>query len=116
MAAQELIVVADSYGLTSARFVATSAALLGLLAAIVGGLALVRVRRGGAGFGRRGGTVALASGLIAAVVGVLSLMSADGGPGTGNGVVGAYAAVVLGVLGLAFGWLALSRSGSVRAR
>jgi ABC-type spermidine/putrescine transport system permease subunit II len=116
MTAQELIVVADSYGLTSARLVATSAAFLGLFGAIVGGLALTRSRRRGTGSGRRGAIVALVSGVISAGVGVLSLAAADGGPGTGNGVVGAYLAVVLGAVGLATGGMVLSRSRSVRAR
>lgn len=111
MTAQELIVVADSYGLTSARLVATSAALLGLFGTVVGWLARVRARRGGAGVS--GGVVAMVSGVIAACVGVLSLMTADGGPGTGNGVVGAYAAGMLGGLGMAFGGLAVVRACSV---
>jgi hypothetical protein len=34
---------------------------------------------------------------------------ADGGPGTGNGVVGGAAAFVLGLIAVAIGWLALSR-------
>jgi hypothetical protein len=116
MVAQDLIVVADSYGFTSARIVATSAALLGLFGAIVGGLALSRSRRRGTGSGRRGAMVALPAGLIAAAVGVWSLAVADGGPGTGNGVVGAYLALVLGPLALAFGGMVLARARSVRVR
>lgn len=43
------------------------------------------------------------------VNGVLNLTVASGGPGTGNGVVGASAAFVLGLIGMAIGGLALSR-------
>jgi hypothetical protein len=116
MTTQDMVVVADSYGLTSGRFVATSAALLGLFGAIVGGLALYRSRRGGTGSGRRGAAVALGSGLVAAVVGALAVALADGGPGTGSGVVGAYLALVLGASGGLLGGLALARARSAQTR
>ena len=54
--------------------------------------------------------VALAAGLIALVNGGLNLAMATGGPGTGNGVVGGAAAVVLGLIGMALGGLALASS------
>jgi hypothetical protein len=54
--------------------------------------------------------VALAAGLIALVNGGLNLALATGGPGTGNGVVGGAAALVLGLIGMALGGLALARS------
>jgi len=53
--------------------------------------------------------VALVMGLIAAVNGGLNLAFANGGPGTGNGVVGGAAAFVLGLIALAVGGLALAR-------
>lgn len=102
------MILADSYGLTSGRFFATSAALLGLFGAIAGGLALSRTRRGGSG--QRGAMVALASGVVATVGGMLALVAADGGPGTGNGVIGAWAAVVLGPVGFALGGLVVARA------
>jgi uncharacterized protein DUF6223 len=43
------------------------------------------------------------------VNGGLNLAVADGGPGTGNGVVGGAAAFVLGLVGLSLGGLALVR-------
>ena len=49
------------------------------------------------------------AGLIALVNGGLNLAVATGGPGTGNGVVGGAAAVVLGLIALALGGLALAR-------
>ena len=54
--------------------------------------------------------MALAAGLIAVVNGGLNLAIATGGPGTGNGVVGGAAALVLGLIGVALGGLALARS------
>jgi hypothetical protein len=54
--------------------------------------------------------VALVAGLIAVVNGGLVLATADGGPGTGNGVVGAIVALVLGVIGMVLGRQALTRS------
>ncbi|MEU6658300.1 DUF6223 family protein [Streptomyces sp. NPDC046821] len=84
-----------AYTLTAARLWATSAALLGLAGVIVGVRAL---RRAG-----NGSVVALATGLIATVVGALNLAVADGGPGTGNGVVGGALAVLLGLLAMELG-------------
>ena len=48
-------------------------------------------------------------GLIAVVNGWLVLAIADGGPGTGNGVVGGAAAFVLGLIAMALGGLVLAR-------
>ncbi|GAB2781361.1 DUF6223 family protein [Amycolatopsis magusensis] len=92
----------DAYTLTAGRFWATSAALLGLAGTILGGLALARAAR-------KTAWVASASGLVALTGGVLNLATADGGPGTGNGVVGGVAAVGLGLLALVLGGRALTR-------
>ena len=46
---------------------------------------------------------------FAVVNGGLNLAIANGGPGTGNGVVGGAAAFVLGLVALAIGGLALAR-------
>ncbi|MFI5586185.1 DUF6223 family protein [Amycolatopsis sp. NPDC051758] len=104
----------DVYTLTAARLWATAAALLGLAGAIIGGRALVRTVRRAAG-GRKGAVVALVSGLIAAAGGVLNLAVADGGPGTGNGVVGGAAAVVAGLTAVVLGGLTLARARRVPA-
>jgi Na+-driven multidrug efflux pump len=50
------------------------------------------------------------AGLIAAVNGGLNLAVANGGPGTGTGVVGGAAALVLGLIAMVLGGLALTRS------
>jgi len=99
------------YGMTTRRIWATSAAAIALIAVVAGGLALARpASRIGAAPARRRALVALVAGLTAVVNGWLNLAFATGGPGTGNGVVGAAAAFVLGLIGLALGVLALARS------
>ena len=50
------------------------------------------------------------------VVGGLVLAVADGGPGTGNGVVGGALALVLGLIAMVLGGLALARSRRTDAR
>ena len=98
-------------GPTTQRFWAGTAAALGLIAVVIGGLALGRpTGRFGPASRRFGAIVALVVGLIVAVNGGLVLAVANGGPGTGNGVVGGAAALVLGLIALAIGGLALGRS------
>ena len=99
------------YGLTPRRLWATTVAVLALVGAVIGGLALARpASRFGTGSGRLGAIVALVAGLIAVVNGGLVLAIADGGPGTGNGVVGGAGALVLGLIGMTLGGLARARS------
>jgi len=99
------------YGPTPRRLWATAVAVLALVGAVIGGLALARpASRFGTASGRLGAIVALVAGLIAAVNGGLNLAVANGGPGTGNGVVGGAAALVLGLIALVLGGLALARA------
>jgi Family of unknown function (DUF6223) len=93
------------YGLTSRRLWALLADALALVGVLVGGLALFRPASG-----RLGALAGLAMGLIAGVNGGLVLAVADGGPGSGNGVIGGAGALVLGVMAMALGGLALVRS------
>jgi Family of unknown function (DUF6223) len=97
------------YGLTPRRLWATVVAMLGLVGVVIGGLARYRADRHIGNHGRRGAIVALVAGLIALVNGGLNLAIANGGPGTGNGVVGGAAAFVLGLIALALGGLTLAR-------
>jgi hypothetical protein len=97
----------DAGTLTLDRAVATVAALVALAGAIVGGITLARST--GSGVTRRP-FVALAAGVAGTLVGILVLATADGGPGTGNGVVGGYAAVMFGLIAVLLGGLALRRS------
>lgn len=98
------------YGPTTQRLWATTVALLALVGVIIGGVALFRSARRIGNGGRKGASVALVAGLIAVVNGGLLLAIANGGPGTGNGVVGAAMALVLGLIDMAIGGLVLTRS------
>ncbi|MBG6098761.1 DUF6223 family protein [Nocardioides sp. CCNWLW239] len=104
-----------AYTLTTARLWATLAAFVGFGGAVAGAAALSRAVRGVGNRGRNGAVVALGCGSIALVVGVVNLLVADGGPGTGNGVVGGGMAIVLGLAALALGALTLRRARRVGA-
>jgi hypothetical protein len=102
---------APVYTMTPERIAASSAALAGLIGAVIGGLALARsAGRNGNGNGRRGAIVALVLGPIGLVIGGLVVATADGGLGTGNGLGGGVVAMVVGLIGMALGGLALARS------
>jgi hypothetical protein len=98
------------YGPTSRRLWATTAGALSLVGVVVGGLALSRSARRVGNSGRLGAMVALVTCPVAAINGLLVLAVANGGPGSGNGVVGGAGALVLGVIGTALGALALRSS------
>ena len=101
----------SAYTLTPERIVASAAAVVALIGAVIGGLALARpAGRFGTGNGRRGAIVALVVGPIGLVIGGLVVATADGGLGTGNGLVGGVVAMVVGLIGMALGGLALARS------
>ncbi|WP_433515309.1 DUF6223 family protein [Nonomuraea sp. CA-143628] len=109
-AAHVLAQPVSAYTLTAGRLWSAVAALLGLAGIVIGGLALARsVRRVGNG-GRRGAIVALAVGLVGAVIGGLVVAAADGGPGTGYGIVGGYVDLVVGPIAMVLGGLTLARS------
>jgi hypothetical protein len=115
MAIRDLLVSAQSadvgaYTLTFDRIWATAAALLAVAGVVIGGRALARSRRRVGNSGRKGAGVAVAAGLVAAALGALNLTLADGGPGTGNGVVGGGAALVLGLVAAVLGGLVVARS------
>ena len=100
---------AGAYSLTADRVVATVAALVALAGAVVAGLALAgRLGR----YASRGPLAALLAGAAGAVVGGLVLATADGGPGTGNGVVGAAAAIAFGLAAVVMGAIARGRARS----
>jgi hypothetical protein len=98
------------HGLTPRRLWAAMAAVLALVGVVSGGMAMYRAARRVGNHGRRGAIVALVAGPIAGINGGLNLAVATGGPGTGNGVVGGAAAFVLGLIALALGAVALTRS------
>jgi hypothetical protein len=91
----------SAYDLTPGRLWSLIAALLGLVGVVAGVLALTR---------RRGAIVALAGGLAGALIGGWVVAAAQGGPGTGYGIVGGYAALVIGLAAVVLGGLAVARS------
>jgi hypothetical protein len=98
-------------GFTPGRIGALIAAGIGLISAVIGGLALAQAAgRIGNGNGRTGAIVALVLGLIGLVLSVVHLASSTGGFGTGGGRAGAIVALVLGLIGISLGGLALARS------
>ena len=99
------------YTLTPDRIAATVAAVVGLIGAVIGGLALARsADRIGAANRRRRAIVALVMGPIGLVIGGLVVATADGGLGTGNGLGGGVVAMIVGMIGMALGGLALIRA------
>ena len=92
------------YGMTIRRFWATTSAGIGLIG-VAAGIVALRV----ASVNGRGANLALGLGLLAAISGLLNVTLATGGPGTGNGVVGGAAAVVLGLIASALGGMARAR-------
>ncbi|WP_306439566.1 DUF6223 family protein [Streptomyces sp. BR123] len=106
-------VAASVYTVSSGRVGASLSALVGLLGAVTGGLALAGPARQGhiVTWARRNGAVtALVAGLIAVAVGGTVAATADGGLGTGNGLGGAYFAMLLGLIAVTLGRRARSRS------
>lgn len=93
---------------TVRRLWATGSAVLALVAVLAGRLALARPAGRFGTVSARFGTIV--AGAVAAVTGVLLLTLAQGGPGSGDGVVGAAAALVLGLIAVILGGLALARS------
>ncbi|MDP1792598.1 MAG: DUF6223 family protein [Acidimicrobiales bacterium] len=87
----------------SGRLGPTITALLGLAAVVLGARAIVRARRpeDRLASGLRGHRPnVLLLGTSAVFLGGIFLADADGGPGTGNGVVGSAAAIVLGFVAI----------------
>ncbi|MFE9645109.1 DUF6223 family protein [Streptomyces sp. NPDC006365] len=96
--------------MSAGRLGAGVAGVLGLIGAVIGGLALARpAGRFGAGSGRLGTIVPLAAGLTAMALGALVVATSDGGIGTGNGLGGAIVALVAGLIAVVLGGLALAR-------
>lgn len=95
------------HGSTPRRLWATASAALALISVGAGLLALTRP----AGrFGTRAGKrLPILGGLIASTGGGLVLAFAEAGPGSGNGVVGGAAALVLGLFAITLGLVASLR-------
>jgi hypothetical protein len=96
---------AAAYDLTAGR----GLTLVAALAAVVGLALAVRALRSS---DRRGSSSAMAAGAAALLVGTWVVVTADGGPGSGSGVVGGYVAIGLGALTVALGARAHRARGS----
>ena len=84
--------------------------VVALVGVVIGCVARYRAVRHIGNYGRRGAIVALAPGATGAVNGGLIFAIATGGPGSGNGVVGGAAALVLGFIGTVLGGLVVANS------
>jgi hypothetical protein len=93
-------------GLTRQRLWAAIAVGLALVSGVTSALALTRRAT-------RFAAAGMIAGLIAAINGGLVLAVANGGPGTGNGVVGGAAALVLGIAAVTVGGFAASRARTI---
>ena len=102
-----VITAAAPYTVTPGRVVGTIAALVALAGVVIGGMTFAR---SAAGNGYRRSVVALAAGLAGMAGGGYVVAVAKGGPGTGYGVVGGYAALLFGLTAAVLGGLALARS------
>lgn len=87
---------------TPERIVGAVAALAALAGVVAGVLALSRPAPRS--------LIALVAGLFGIIVGGLVVVTADGGPGTGNGIVGGWVALALGLIAIALGGVARSRA------
>ena len=103
---------ATAQGLTAGRLWSLVAAVLAVSGVAAGAPALARSRRGW-------GRAAVAAGSAAVLVGALVVVTADGGPGSGSGIVGGALAAAVGAVAVVLGGLALARTrrgGRVPAR
>lgn len=87
---------------TGGRLLGSVAAITALTGAVIGILALARPA------GRRP-AAALLAGLAGLLLGSLTVATADGGPGTGGGIVGGFAALGFGLIAVGLGGVVLAR-------
>ncbi|EPH41361.1 DUF6223 family protein [Streptomyces aurantiacus] len=118
-AAAALMVAAEGGAVGDGRTGANLALGVGLVGVAIGWLALARVAgrlragiaaRMSIGNARTGALSAMAAGLTGMALAALHVATSSGGPGTGNGIVGAIAAIPLGLIAVALGRRALTRS------
>ncbi|SDQ71857.1 DUF6223 family protein [Thermostaphylospora chromogena] len=100
-----------AYTLTAGRFWSLAGALLGLVGLVVGRLALSRpAGRVGAVARRRRADAAVAAGTACLIIGGLVVAAAEGGPGTGYGIVGGFIDLAIGLIAVVLGGVARARS------
>ncbi|WP_459546172.1 DUF6223 family protein [Nocardia sp. X0981] len=103
LAVAEVPVQSAAAGLTAGRFWSLVGVVAGLAGVIIG--VRVLLHRGG----RRSALAALVAGLAGLQTGGLVVAAAEGGPGTGYGIVGGFLAVAVGIVATVLGVLALKR-------
>jgi hypothetical protein len=94
--------------ITIGRLTSIITGLIGVTSVIIGRQALIRSSR--PVNSRPKAIFALVMGLFSVLAGALHIVLSNGGFGTGSGKLGAIVALVIGMIGACFGWLALSRS------
>ena len=98
------------YGLTSKRQFALVVLGMALISVVFGWRAFRRSKSRISTLNSKSGPiVAIFIGLIAVIGAGLNLAAANGGPGSGNGVLGSAQALVLGLVGMFLGGLTLIR-------
>lgn len=98
-----------AYTLTAGRLWSLIAAVFGLIGVVTGVAARARLL-GGPRTQRRNAILALVAGLAGSLIGGTVVLFADGGPGSGSGIVGGFLAVLIGLLAMALGGRGLKRS------
>ncbi|MEU6827515.1 DUF6223 family protein [Nocardia beijingensis] len=104
LATSEVIAQASSSGLTPGRFWSLVGVAVGLLGVVTGVRALIQPT------GRRGAIAALTAGVIGLALGGLVVAAAEGGPGTGYGIVGGFVALAVGLVAAILGAVALKKN------
>ena len=97
--------VIAAWELSAGRAWSLVGAALGIVGVVFGVSALARLR---------GALVAVALGTAGVVIGAVVVLMAEGGPGTGYGIVGGYVSAVVGLAGVVLGVLA-RRKGALAA-
>ncbi|HEX2629588.1 MAG TPA: DUF6223 family protein [Chitinophagaceae bacterium] len=100
---------------TTGRLWSIVAGLLGLTGLIIGIVALMRVSRN-VNSAQRIGTIALVLASAGILLSIIHLARTTGGFGTGKGRAGAIVAIVIGLIGIIFSRLAITRSRRIAKR
>ncbi|MGW5382475.1 DUF6223 family protein [Nocardia sp. NPDC003963] len=104
----EMLAQSGFSGLTAGRFWSLVGVAVGSAGLVIGARTLIRRA------GRRSAVAASVAGLIGSVIGVLVVAAADGGPGTGHGIIGGFLALAIGLAAAALSVVALRRSPRTR--
>jgi len=98
------------YGLTSKRQFALVALGMALISVVFGWRTIRKSTSRISVLSKKNGPIiAIITGMMAVIGGGLNLATANGGPGSGNGVLGSAQALVLGLTGMFLGGLAMVR-------